>query len=258
MSFFDYMSKVYGGGYDLSYPSPGGWEGFNRDNLRVFQEHGQFNNGLTDRALDLIRRHMPYFLSDDPELMYCTHPPYHHQSFCKPSLKPPETEQDKKNAENKVVSQETYDQHDCCLEDIFDSTNKNSNLHGKSLVYNEEEDVDVIKEMNKYLFPEGIPGEEYQTDSVSTDPDPSKKPRRAGTIITDIPQHTTAVSEIRVQIQPVKHSQSPCPPPVAGRVARCAKFQGDNNRPRRSPRIAQLNKSGPVASSDSRLAFLLI
>ncbi|KAK7928567.1 hypothetical protein PG985_005565 [Apiospora marii] len=77
MSFFDYTSKFYGGGNELSYPSPGGWEDFNRDNLRVLQEHGQSNIGLNDRALDLIRRHMPYFLIDDPELMYYTHPPYH-------------------------------------------------------------------------------------------------------------------------------------------------------------------------------------
>ncbi|KAK6858928.1 hypothetical protein PG995_004781 [Apiospora arundinis] len=119
-------------------------EGVNRDKLRVLQEHGQFNNGLTDRALDLIRRHMTFLLIDDPELMYYTHPPYHHQFFYKPGLKPPETEQDKKNAEeNKVVSQETYDKHDCCLKDIFDSTNKNSNFHGNTLVYNEEEDIDT-------------------------------------------------------------------------------------------------------------------
>ncbi|KAK8118383.1 uncharacterized protein PG998_003009 [Apiospora kogelbergensis] len=259
MSFFDYTSEFYGGGCELSYLSPGDWEGFNRDNLRVLQEHSQFSNGLTDRALGPIRRDMPYFLSDDPEFIYRTHPPYHHQSFYKPGLKPPETEQDKKNAEeNKAVSLETYDQDGCCLEDIFDSTNKNCNFHGNTLVYDEEDDIDVIKEMNKYLFPEGIPGEEYQTDSVSTDPDPSKKPRRAGIIITDIPQHTTAGSEMKVQIQHVNCSQSSCPPPVAGRVVRCANFQGDNNRPRRSPRIAQLNKSGPVASSDSGLAVLLI
>ncbi|KAK6850564.1 hypothetical protein PG987_000198 [Apiospora arundinis] len=50
-------------------------EGVNRDKLRVLQEHGQFNNGLTDRALDLIRRHMTFLLIDDPELMYYTHPP---------------------------------------------------------------------------------------------------------------------------------------------------------------------------------------
>ncbi|KAK6823565.1 hypothetical protein PG987_013822 [Apiospora arundinis] len=136
-------------------------EGVNRDKLRVLQEHGQFNNGLTDIALDLIRRHMTFLLIDDPELMYYTHPSYHHQFFYKPGLKPPETEQDKKNAEEKkVVSQETYDQHDCCLKDIFDSTNKNSSFHSNTLVYREEEDVDVIKEMNDCLFPEGVPSEE--------------------------------------------------------------------------------------------------
>jgi hypothetical protein len=119
-------------------------EGVNRDKLRVLQEH-----------------HMTFLLIDDPELMYYTHPPYHHQFFYKPGLKPPETEQDKKNAEEKkVVSQETYDQHDCCLKDIFDSTNKNSSFHINTLVYNEEEDVNVIKEMNDCLFPEGVPSDE--------------------------------------------------------------------------------------------------
>ena len=110
-SLLAYVSELYGEGYELSYPPPGGWEGFNRDNLVILQEHGKFNNGLTDRALNLMR-HMPYFLDDDPELMYFTHPAYHHQSFCKPDLKPPETDLEKKNAEeNKIVSKETYDQH---------------------------------------------------------------------------------------------------------------------------------------------------
>ena len=54
-SLFAYVSELYGEGYELSYPPPGGWEGFNRDNLRVLQDHGQFKNGLTDRALDLMR-----------------------------------------------------------------------------------------------------------------------------------------------------------------------------------------------------------
>ncbi|KAK8130771.1 hypothetical protein PG999_003151 [Apiospora kogelbergensis] len=110
-SLLTYVSELYGAGYELSYPPPGGWECFNRDKLRLLQEHGKYNNGLTDRALELMR-HMPYFLNDDPELMYFTQPAYHYQAFCRPDLKPPESELEKKNAEeNKIVSRETYDQH---------------------------------------------------------------------------------------------------------------------------------------------------
>ncbi|KAK7947724.1 uncharacterized protein PG986_008610 [Apiospora aurea] len=90
---------------------PGGWEGFDRDNLKTLQENGKYNNGLTDRVLDLMRQ-IPYFDSVGPELMFMTHPADHREHFCDPKLKPPETDDEKKLAEKyKAVSVETYEDH---------------------------------------------------------------------------------------------------------------------------------------------------
>ncbi|KAK6858775.1 hypothetical protein PG995_005339 [Apiospora arundinis] len=65
------------------------------------------------------------------------HPPYHPQSFCEPELEPPEAEQEKNN----------------------------NNFNGDIPFY-EEDIVDINKVMCKSLFPDGIPGEECQTDQT--------------------------------------------------------------------------------------------
>ncbi|KAK8009383.1 hypothetical protein PG991_011934 [Apiospora marii] len=106
-----YVSELYGKDYELSHPPPGGWAAFNRDNLRKLQDNGKYNNGLTDRALDLMR-HIPYFRSEVPELMYSTYPADHCERFCNPELRSPETDVEKDRAqERKEVSEETYEDH---------------------------------------------------------------------------------------------------------------------------------------------------
>ncbi|KAK8133424.1 hypothetical protein PG984_005436 [Apiospora sp. TS-2023a] len=110
-SMFAYVSELYGKGYELSYPPPGGWEAFNRDNLRMLQDNGKYNNGLTDRVLNLMR-HIPYFRSSVPELMYSTHPADHCERFCDPELRSPVTDEEKDRAqEREEVSEGTFEDH---------------------------------------------------------------------------------------------------------------------------------------------------
>ncbi|KAK8095062.1 hypothetical protein PG997_001747 [Apiospora hydei] len=111
-SMWKYVSELYGSDYyPLSYPTPGGWEGFNRDNFKILQEKGKYNNGLTDRVLNLMK-HIPYFTLSDPELMWLTHPAYHNEYFCNPDLRPPETDREKQRAqERKVVTRDNYEDH---------------------------------------------------------------------------------------------------------------------------------------------------
>lgn len=79
-SMFAYVSGLYGKGYELSYPPPGGWGAFNRDDLRKLRANGKYNNGLADRVLGIMR-HIPYFRSGVPELMCSTYPADHYERF---------------------------------------------------------------------------------------------------------------------------------------------------------------------------------
>ncbi|KAK7977142.1 hypothetical protein PG988_004632 [Apiospora saccharicola] len=90
-SMFAYVSELYG--CELSYPPPGA------------------GSGLTDRVLSLMR-HIPYFRSGGPELMFSTYPADHQERFLDPELKSPETEEEKTRAqERKELSEETYEDH---------------------------------------------------------------------------------------------------------------------------------------------------